>query len=59
MEKVFHAHERRGCVRGYQIASMLRSLHPELQVDPEELKMQINANDPEGKKLEGRWFQSN
>lgn len=48
MEKVFHAHERRGCVRAYQIGSMLRSLHADLVVDPEELKSQIALNDVEG-----------
>jgi hypothetical protein len=48
MEKVFNAHERRGTIRAYQIGSMLRSLNPELAVDPEELKSQITTNDPDG-----------
>jgi hypothetical protein len=48
MDKVFSANERRGYVRAYQIGAMLRSLNPELVVDPEELKSQIANNDPDG-----------
>jgi len=48
MEKVFNANERRGTVRSYQIGAMLRSLNPDLAVDPEDLKNQISNVDPEG-----------
>jgi len=38
MEKTFNTYERRGCVRTYQLGSMLKAMRPDLNIEQTELE---------------------
>jgi len=48
MEKTFNTYERRGCVRTYQLGSMLRAMRPDLNVQQSELDSIVSRYDTQG-----------
>jgi len=45
MEKTFNTYERRGCVRSYQLGSMMKAMRPDLNIQQSELDSVISQFD--------------
>lgn len=48
MEKTFNTYERRGCVRSYQLGSMLKAMRPDITIEQSELDSVASRFDTDG-----------
>lgn len=48
MEKTFNTYERRGCVRSYQLGSMLKVMRPDINIEQKELDQVASRFDTDG-----------